>query len=141
MLNLEQVKQLEAKIAKAINYVERVSREKGEMLRREAETNALLEASQKREAELRAKLESCQGRIDELELLASRFKEDQGKIEEGILSALDRLSQFEKDMEKKPEGKAWRIRARGQDGQSRGETGRGENGSGGRLRAGRRNRR
>jgi len=29
-----------------------------------------------------------------------RFKDDQGKIEESILSALDRLNQFEKDIEK-----------------------------------------
>jgi len=100
MLNLEQVKQLEARIAKAINYIERIAKEKGEMLQREAEMGAKLSAFQKQEAELKARLESYQGRIDELELHISRFKEEQGKIEESILSALDRLSRFEKDMEK-----------------------------------------
>jgi DNA repair exonuclease SbcCD ATPase subunit len=100
MLNLEQAKQLEAKIAKAINYVERISREKSAMLQQEAELKSRLDAYQKQEAEMKAKLESYQGRIDELEVLVARFKDDQGKIEESILSALDRLSQFEKDMEK-----------------------------------------
>jgi len=100
MLNLEQVKQLEAKIAKAINYVERVTKEKGSMLQQETELKTRLEAYQKRETELKAKLESYQNRIDELEVLVARFKEEQGQIEESILSALDRLNQFENDIEK-----------------------------------------
>jgi len=110
MLNLEQVKLLETKIAKAINYVERITKEKGSMLQQEAELRAKLEAYQKQEAESRAKLESYKSRIHELEALVARFKDDQGKIEESILSALDRLSQFEKDIEKslleKPVGAA-----------------------------------
>jgi predicted nuclease with TOPRIM domain len=88
MLNLEQVKLLETKVARAIEYVEQTAGEKAQWLQREA---ALL----RNEAELRAKLESCQKRIDELEVLVMRFKEDQSRIEDGILSALDRLSQFE----------------------------------------------
>jgi len=94
MVNLEQVKLLEAKVAKTIDYVERLSRE-----------NAALH-SQK--AELRTKMDAYQKRIDELEVLVSGFKDDQDQIEEGILSALDRLGQFEKAMEKtlrKPAGK------------------------------------
>lgn len=86
MINLEQVKLLEAKVAKAIEYVERLTKE-----------NIILH---RQEAELQARLESYQKRIDELEVLVMGFKEDQGQIEEGILSALDRLSQFEKAMEK-----------------------------------------
>jgi peptidoglycan hydrolase CwlO-like protein len=74
MVSLEQVKLLETKIAKAIDYVERVTGE-----------NALLQG----------KLESYQKRIDELEVLVRQFKEDQGRIEDGILSALDKLNQFE----------------------------------------------
>jgi septal ring factor EnvC (AmiA/AmiB activator) len=79
MVTLEQVKLLEAKVAKAIGYVEKVSSEN---------------------AELRGKLGSYQKRIDELEVLVQQFKEDQGRIEDGILSALDRLNQFEDAIER-----------------------------------------
>ena len=86
MINLEQVKLLETKVAKAVDYVERLAKE-----------NAALH---RQEAELQTRLESYQKRIDELEVLVMGFKEDQGQIEEGILSALDRLNQFEKAIEK-----------------------------------------
>jgi FtsZ-binding cell division protein ZapB len=86
MISLEQVKLLETKVAKAIEYVERVT----------AENETLL----LKEAELQGKLESYQKRIDELEVLVIRFKEDQSRIEDGILSALDRLNQFEDAIEK-----------------------------------------
>jgi predicted nuclease with TOPRIM domain len=86
MINLEQVKLLEAKVTKTIDYVERLSKE-----------NAALH---RQESELQTKLESYQKRIDELEVLVTGFKDDQDRIEEGILSALDRLSTFEKAMEK-----------------------------------------
>ncbi|MDR0582755.1 MAG: cell division protein ZapB [Treponema sp.] len=79
MITLEQVNLLETKVAKAIEYVERTSGEN---------------------AALRIKLESYQKRINELEVLITRFKEDQGRIEDGILSALDRLNQFEDAIEK-----------------------------------------
>jgi FtsZ-binding cell division protein ZapB len=79
MVSLEQVKLLETKVAKAIDYVQRVTGE-----------NAVLQD----------KLDSYQKRIDELEVLVQRFKEDQGRIEDGILSALDRLNQFEDAIEK-----------------------------------------
>ena len=98
MINLEQVKLLETKVTKAVDYVERLSKE-----------NAALH---RQEAELQTKMETYQKRIDELEVLVKGFKDDQDRIEEGILSALDRLSQFEKAMEKtlrdKPAGKAAR---------------------------------
>ena len=100
MLNFEQVKLLEAKVARAIEYVERINGEKNVMLQREAELKGRLESYQKQETELKAKLESYQSRIDELEVLVTRFKKDQGKIEESVLSALDRLNQFERDIEK-----------------------------------------
>jgi peptidoglycan hydrolase CwlO-like protein len=86
MINLEQVKLLESKVSRAIDYVERMAKE-----------NAVLH---RQESELQTRLESYQKRIDELEVLVSGFKDDQDRIEEGILSALDRLSQFEKAMEK-----------------------------------------
>jgi len=84
MLNLEQVKLLETKVANAIDYVQRVTGEN---------------------ANLRKKLEANQKRIDELEVLVTRFKEDQGLIEDGILAALDRLNQFEDAVEKSLAGR------------------------------------
>ena len=79
MLNLEQVKLLETKVANTIEYVQRVTGEN---------------------AALRKKIDANQKRIDELEVLVSRFNEEQGRIEDGILSALDRLNQFEDAIEK-----------------------------------------
>ncbi|MDR3147037.1 MAG: cell division protein ZapB [Treponema sp.] len=79
MINLEQVKLLETKVIRAIEYVERTSREN---------------------AQLQGKLDIYQRRIDELEVLIRKFREDQGRIEEGILSALDRLNKFEDAIEK-----------------------------------------
>jgi chromosome segregation ATPase len=79
MITLEQVKLLESKVARAIEYVERVSREN---------------------AQLQGKLDSYQKRIDELEVVIRQFKEEQGRIEEGVLAALDRLNQFEDAIER-----------------------------------------
>ena len=96
MINLEQVKLLETKVAKTIDFVEKISKENAALVRREAE--------------LQEKLETNQKRIEELEVLIRGFKEEQGRIEDGILSALDRLSQFEEAIEKslkdKPHGKS-----------------------------------
>jgi hypothetical protein len=79
MVTLEQVKLLETKVIKAIGFVNQVTAE-----------NTLL----------KGKLDTYQRRIDELEVLVQRFKEDQSSIEDGILSALDRLNQFEDAVEK-----------------------------------------
>lgn len=86
MINLEQVKLLESKVAKAIDYIERLTAE-----------NASL---QQKETELQSRLGSYQKRIDELEILIMRFKEDHGQIESGILAALEKLNQFEEAMDK-----------------------------------------
>jgi len=85
MISLEQVQLLETKIARAIDYVKKVTAD-----------NAALSSER---AGLQAKLEANQKRIDELEVLVMRFKEDQGRIEDGIMAALDRLSQFEEAFE------------------------------------------
>jgi predicted nuclease with TOPRIM domain len=85
MISLEQVQLLETKVARAIEYVQKVTAE-----------NAALSSER---AGLQAKLEANQKRIDELEVLVMRFKEDQGRIEDGIMAALDRLSQFEEAFE------------------------------------------
>ncbi|MDR1148395.1 MAG: cell division protein ZapB [Spirochaetaceae bacterium] len=79
MVTIEQVRQLESRVAKAIDYLNKVTNE-----------NTLL----------KTKLDSYQKRIDELEVLIQRFREDQGRIEEGIISALERLNQFEDDVQK-----------------------------------------
>jgi predicted nuclease with TOPRIM domain len=76
MVTIQQVQLLESRVIKAIEYVDQVTEE-----------NTLL----------KNKLDSCQSRVDELEVLIQRFKEEQGKIEEGILSALDRLNKFDPD--------------------------------------------
>ncbi|MCL2809019.1 MAG: hypothetical protein FWD24_03005 [Treponema sp.] len=96
MISLEQVQLLEVRVAKAIDYVERLTEE-----------NAVLNSEK---AGLQAKLDKNQKRLDELEVLVMSFKEDQGRIEDGIIAALDRLSQFEEAFEnslkdKKPEKK------------------------------------
>jgi hypothetical protein len=78
MVTLEQIKLLETKVAKAIDIVTRITGEN---------------------TYLKGKLETYQKRIDELEVLIRRFKEEQSRIEDGILAALDRLNQFEADME------------------------------------------
>ena len=91
MLNLEQVKLLEAKVEKAIEYIEKLTRE-----------NAALVSER---AGLQSKMEANQRRIDELEVIVMNFEDDQERIEDGILSALDRLSQFEKAIENSLKGK------------------------------------
>jgi len=85
MISLEQVQLLESRVAKAIEYVQRVTEE-----------NTALSDER---AGLLSKLEANQKRLDELEMLVMRFKEDQGRIEDGIMAALDRLSQFEEAFE------------------------------------------
>jgi len=86
MISLEQVQLLELKVARAIEYVQKVTEENTSLT---AEKEGLL-----------VKLDAAQKRLDELESLVMRFKEDQGRIEDGIMAALDRLSQFETAFEK-----------------------------------------
>jgi chromosome segregation ATPase len=79
MVTLEQVRLLESKVGKALSYVESLSAEN---------------------TTLREKLDGYRRRIDELETIVLAFKEDQGRIEAGILSALERLNQFEDAVER-----------------------------------------
>ena len=78
MLNLEQVILLESKVTRIIEHTKKVSEEN---------------------LALRKNLDSYQKRIGELEVLVQQFKEDQNRIEDGILSALDRLNKFEDALE------------------------------------------
>lgn len=74
MLNLDQVRLLENRVEKAVGKIQSLTSE-----------NTLL----------RTQLTGLQTRVSELEGLVRSFKDDQGRIEEGILNALDRLSAFE----------------------------------------------
>jgi chromosome segregation ATPase len=80
MVSLEQIKLLESKVSRTIDYVKKVTEEN---------------------RQLKEKLDSYQKRIDDLEGLVLQFKQDQSRIEDGILSALDRLNQFEDALESK----------------------------------------
>jgi uncharacterized phage infection (PIP) family protein YhgE len=72
MVTLEQVKLLESKIVRAIGFVTQVSEENSRLKKRNGE----------------------------LEELAARLKDEKARIEEGIISALDRLNQFEDAIER-----------------------------------------
>ena len=78
MISLEQVKLLESKVTRIIDHVKQVDEE-----------NTVLKKN----------LDSYQKRIEELEVLVQQFKEEQSRIEDGILSALDRLNKFEDALE------------------------------------------
>ena len=94
MIDFEQVKLLETKVAGAIEYIELLT----------GENSAL----HQKETEMQKNLETYQKRIDELEVLVMRFREDQSRVEDVILAALSRLNQFEeavdKSMRDKPGG-------------------------------------
>jgi len=74
MLNLDQVHLLENRVEKAVGKIQSLGQEN---------------------TRLRNELSTLQTRVVELESLVNTFKDDQGRIEEGILNALDRLSAFE----------------------------------------------
>lgn len=74
MLSLDQVRLLESRVSKALAVIDGLA----------AENNAL-----------RSTLSGYEGRIRDLEGLVRDFQQDQGRIEEGILNALERLNAFE----------------------------------------------
>jgi len=80
MVSLEQVKLLDSKVSRLIDHVKKANEEN---------------------TQLKERLNSNQKRIDELEVLVKQFRQEQSKIEDGILSALDRLNQFEDAVESK----------------------------------------
>ena len=94
MINLDQIKELELKV---IDIIEKAEKLTG--------NNSFL--TQQNE-ELKAKLEENQKRNDELETLITRFRDDQGRIEETILATLDKINRFgemlSKNLKKKPAG-------------------------------------
>ncbi|MDR2534527.1 MAG: hypothetical protein LBD29_00665 [Treponema sp.] len=77
---LEHVKVLESKVDKEIDFAKRIIEENVQLKEKDALN---------------------QKRIEVLESLLQAFKEEQNAIENGILSALNRLNQFEDAVEKK----------------------------------------
>ncbi len=77
MLSLDQVRLLENRVEKAVGKIQSLDAEN---------------------TRLRSQLSALQSHVSELESLVQGFKDDQGRIEEGILNALDRLSAFEDSM-------------------------------------------
>ena len=90
MISLEQVKLLESKVTRIIDHVKQVNEEN---------------------ISLKKNLDTYQKRIEELEVIVQQFKEDQSRIEDGILSALDRLNKFEDALESTLTGKAAKLAA------------------------------
>lgn len=74
MLHIDQIKDLETKVSKAIQIIQSL-KDENELLKLE--------------------LGDKQKRVEELENVILVFKSDQAKIEEGIVSALNHLSAFE----------------------------------------------
>jgi len=83
MVSLEQVKLLETKVAKAIEFIKKVTEE-----------NAFL----------KGKLNSFQQRIDELEVVVTQFREEERQIDDKFHSIFDRLNQIEDAWERKSTG-------------------------------------
>jgi FtsZ-binding cell division protein ZapB len=88
MVTIEQVELLESKVSRAIEYVKRLT---GENERLKGAANRYMSEN----SMLHGKLDGYQKRIAELEELLLGFKKDQERIEQGIISALDRLNHFE----------------------------------------------
>ena len=78
MITLDQIKQLDQKVRKAIDKIASLKNE----------NNMLQE-----------KLDNYQLRIEELEVLIDTFKEDQGEIESGIIDALNQLDILEDNID------------------------------------------
>jgi predicted nuclease with TOPRIM domain len=107
MVTVDQVRQLEARVARIIEHVNNLTGENA-LLKANLDNNADEKALLKNNLDniisentlLKTNLDSYQKRIDEMEVLIQRFKEEQARIEEGVIAALDRLNQFEDDMRK-----------------------------------------
>jgi chromosome segregation ATPase len=81
MVSLKQIRNLEAKVQRAVAYIAELKDE-----------NVLLQKT----------LEKYRKRIDELEVLINEYKEDQNAIEEGIKNALLYLDKLEDTIAKPP---------------------------------------
>ncbi len=82
MLNLDQVRLLENRVERAVDRIQNLTAEN---------------------RRLTTELETVRKRVQDLEGLVNSFRNDQGRIEEGILNALERLSAFEEAVLTTPE--------------------------------------
>ena len=109
MINLDQVKLLDAKVISIIEKATKLTENNLILTRQNEELKTELEANQKRIDGFKTEIESNQKRIDELEVLVTNFREDQAGIEETILATLDKINKFgellSKNLKKKPSDK------------------------------------
>ncbi|MEM5948552.1 cell division protein ZapB [Spirochaetia bacterium 38H-sp] len=77
MLTVEQIRQLEEKVRKMVEFIGKLKSEN---------------------ASLKERLSNSIERIENLEELLKKYKESQQEIEEGILSTLDHLNQIEDEI-------------------------------------------
>ncbi|HDQ14836.1 MAG TPA: cell division protein ZapB [Sediminispirochaeta sp.] len=78
MVSVEQIRLLEKKVRGAVEQISSLKKEN---------------------QSLKERLGEYEGRINELQLLIESFKQDQGEIEQGILSALDELNRLEDNLD------------------------------------------
>ena len=78
MVSVEQIRLLEKKVRRAVEQISSLKKEN---------------------QSLKERLGEYEGRINELQLLIESFKQDQGEIEQGILSALDELNRLEDNLD------------------------------------------
>ncbi len=84
MVTLDQIRQLDSRVHRAIELITK--------LREENYT-------------LKNRLAEYQDRIEELEVLISNFKEDQGAIEQGIVAAITSLDRLDESARPAPQAK------------------------------------
>lgn len=80
MVTLEQIRQLDARVRRAVELIGKLKEEN---------------------INLKGRLTEYQERIEELEVLISNFKEDQGEIEQGLANVLSELAAID-DAPKSP---------------------------------------
>ncbi|HEY9053386.1 MAG TPA: cell division protein ZapB [Rectinemataceae bacterium] len=109
MVSLEQIRALEARVEKAVGLIEKLRRENADLERDLIEASRREEALGAKVAELEAqrdaaiseslacarKAEEAESRAAELLADAENLRKEQGRIEEGLSSALAKLDAFE----------------------------------------------
>jgi len=92
MVTLEQIRLLESKVGRAIEFVARLTEEKARLTRQNDELRETITA-------LRQTVETLKEEKSRVEEEKSRIEEEKNRVEEGIASALGKLDQFEDAIE------------------------------------------
>ncbi len=109
MVSLEQIRALEARVEKAVSLIEKLRRENADLERALIESSRREEALGAKASELEVQRDAavtealaCSRRAEEAEARAAELlsdaenlKKEQGRIEEGLSSALAKLDAFE----------------------------------------------